>query len=184
MTHGYEATSVDAIADAAGVAKATVYARYADKQSLFVAAVEAKCAEFLDEGATTWTAARTTEDGLTTIGRRFLALVTSSEAIKLERLMVAGAQTGSPMGALFFESAIAPSKARVIAFLEAEVASGRLAIGDCTAAAWQFLGIIKGEDHMRAVLGIAARTAAEREAHIAACVKLFMDAHRPRIARP
>src|ERR1700749_3154939 len=37
---GYERTSVDAIAAAAGVSKRTVYSHYADKERLFLAVVE------------------------------------------------------------------------------------------------------------------------------------------------
>src|SRR3954464_6335887 len=40
LTNGYERTSVDAVALAAGVGKQTVYSHFAGKETLFLAAVE------------------------------------------------------------------------------------------------------------------------------------------------
>ena len=40
LVHGYAATSMDRVAAAAGVSKATVYSHFQDKESLFVAIVE------------------------------------------------------------------------------------------------------------------------------------------------
>jgi TetR/AcrR family transcriptional regulator, mexJK operon transcriptional repressor len=39
LEHGFEGTSIEAITSAAGMAKKTVYARYGDKKSLFIAAL-------------------------------------------------------------------------------------------------------------------------------------------------
>ena len=42
-TQGFEGTSMDAIASAAGVSKLTVYSHFQDKERLFAAAVECVC---------------------------------------------------------------------------------------------------------------------------------------------
>ena len=44
---GYDGTSVEAIAQAAGVSKLTVYSHFADKETLFGAAVTECCAQML-----------------------------------------------------------------------------------------------------------------------------------------
>src|SRR6188508_2800650 len=44
---GYDGVSVDAIAQAAGVSKLTVYSHFADKEALFRAAVFECCAQLL-----------------------------------------------------------------------------------------------------------------------------------------
>src|SRR5262245_49146044 len=43
LAHSYETVSMDAIADAAGVSKMTVYGHFADKEQLFGAAVATQC---------------------------------------------------------------------------------------------------------------------------------------------
>lgn len=40
LTHGYAATSMDRVAAAAGVSKATVYSHFQDKEGLFIALIE------------------------------------------------------------------------------------------------------------------------------------------------
>ena len=40
LTHGYAATSMDRVANAAGVSKATVYSHFQDKEGLFTALIE------------------------------------------------------------------------------------------------------------------------------------------------
>ena len=44
---GYDGVSMDAIAQAAGVSKLTVYSHFQDKDTLFVEAVKAKCEDLL-----------------------------------------------------------------------------------------------------------------------------------------
>ncbi len=45
VKQGFEGTSMDAIANKAGVSKLTVYSHYRDKETLFAAAVSSKCEE-------------------------------------------------------------------------------------------------------------------------------------------
>jgi TetR/AcrR family transcriptional repressor of mexJK operon len=47
LTKGYANTSMDAVATQAGVSKLTVYSHFNDKETLFSAAVVAKCEEQL-----------------------------------------------------------------------------------------------------------------------------------------
>ena len=45
--HGFDGTSMDAIAAEAGVSKLTVYSHFNDKETLFKSVIEAKCEEQL-----------------------------------------------------------------------------------------------------------------------------------------
>ena len=47
ILHGYEGSSMDAIAAEAGVSKLTLYSHFASKENLFAAAVASKCQEQL-----------------------------------------------------------------------------------------------------------------------------------------
>src|ERR1700712_1017939 len=54
MERGFDATSIDAVAETAGVSKPTVYARYRDKRDLFTAVLRATIQRWL---APLWAAA-------------------------------------------------------------------------------------------------------------------------------
>src|SRR3979490_3481085 len=47
MERGFDSTSIDAVAEAAGVSKPTVYARYRDKRDLFAAVLRGRIREWL-----------------------------------------------------------------------------------------------------------------------------------------
>jgi AcrR family transcriptional regulator len=47
MERGFDGTSIDAVAEAAGVSKPTVYARYHDKRDLFAAVLQGRIRKWL-----------------------------------------------------------------------------------------------------------------------------------------
>ncbi len=179
LERGFEGASVDAIAAAAGVAKATVYARFADKEALLRESIITKCGAFLDADTFDWRAGRTLRDGLIAIARRFLSLVTDAEALSMHRLMMQEGQKSDRLPTLFFDSAIRPTVRRLAAYLDSEAARLGVTMSDAESAAWRFLGMVKGEDHMRAMFNMAPRKKAEIDRHIAACVDDFIAASFP-----
>lgn len=64
MTQGFHATSVDAVADAAGYTKGAVYSNFASKEDLFFAVYERRVDRRLGELEATLAAGRTAYDGL------------------------------------------------------------------------------------------------------------------------
>lgn len=177
LERGFDGASVDAIAEAAGVAKATVYARFADKEALLRESIETKCGEFLDADTLDWRAGRTLRDGLIAIAERFLSLVTDADALSMHRLMMQEGQKNDRLPTLFFESAILPTVRRLAAFLDSEAARLGVTLKDSEGAAWRFLGMVKGEDHMRAMFSMKSRARASVRRHVAACVDDFIAAN-------
>ena len=183
LERGFEGASVDAIAEAAGVAKATVYARFADKEALLRQSIASKCGEFLDADTFDMRAGRTLREGLIAIARRFLSLVTDADALSMHRLMMQEGQKSDRLPTLFFDSAIRPTVKRLASVLDSEAARLGVTIKDPESAAWRFLGMVKGEDHMRAMFNMAPRRKAEIDRHIAACVDDFIAANLPEARR-
>src|SRR4030095_8028235 len=89
MTDGYGAASMDAIAKAAGVSKATVYAHFAGKDHLFAAIIAQQCRVHSAIPALDDIERSTPEAALRALGRNFADLVLSPEVLDLYRIRVA-----------------------------------------------------------------------------------------------
>jgi TetR/AcrR family transcriptional repressor of mexJK operon len=180
-TQGFDGTSMDAIAAAAGVSKLTVYSHYQDKERLFTAAVECVCQEQLPPEIFNADLKGPIRKQLLAIAKAFFALITSEEAISVHRTIVANAQQSPKLGMLFWEAGPKRTQEAFQTFLRAEVEGGKLDIPDTKRAAMQFFCLLKGELHARREFGCGEPfTPREIEEHLNATVDLFLRAYAPR----
>lgn len=177
--NGFEGTSMDAIAAAAGVSKLTVYSHFRDKESLFAEAVRAKCVELMPAELFEMRLRGSTRDQLMAIARAFFTLITSDESIALHRLLTAGTGGSVKLAQVFWDAGPQTLQAGLAGFLRGEVERGRLHIDDVTRAASQFFCLLKGELHARLLCGCCevAINEADVEAHLEATVEMFMRAY-------
>lgn len=174
---GYEGTSMDAIAQAAGVSKLTVYSHFQDKDTLFVEAVKAKCEDLLPADLFL---KRTTEpwaQQLERIAQAFFRLINSDEAISVARVLARQMSEDTHLPKLFWEAGPKRTQETLAAFLRTGVQSGAVDIPDCDLAASQFCALLKGEHHARRMCGCPERLDPEQERrHVQATVDLFLRA--------
>ena len=175
--HGFDGTSMDALAAEAGVSKLTLYSHFRDKDALFIEAVKQKCQEQMPDEAFDVPPGGPVRAALQRIGLQFHALVSSEDAVNLQRMMLADPRNAPKLGKLFYEA----GPARVIEgfrqFLDRAVAAGALEIDDTAEAARHFLCLLKGEVNMRMLCGPEFCTHADDpEAHVAAVVDFFLRA--------
>jgi TetR/AcrR family transcriptional repressor of mexJK operon len=181
VERGYNATSMDAVASAAGVSKLTVYSHFGDKDALFTEAVRRKCEEQLPAHIFAADPKGPLREQLLEIARAFFALVTSDDALAVHRTVVANVQQAPQLGSLFWEAGPARVQGAFDAFLRDEVAAGNLDIPDTRRAATQFFCLLKGESHARMEFGCcAALKRREVDEHVAATVDMFLRAYAPR----
>src|ERR1043166_4398163 len=102
--HGLDGVSMDALADKAGVSKLTLYSHFKSKDELFQTAVGEKCQEHQPPDFFDVRSPLPLREQLRKIGRGFVTLVMSPEALNLHRMMAAHAAGGSKLGRLFFEA--------------------------------------------------------------------------------
>ncbi len=174
--HGFDGSSMDAIAALAGVSKLTVYSHFGDKDALFSEAVRAKCEEQMppDLFANLEGPLRAQ---LTSIAHAFFALITSDEALSMHRMMLMQS-SDEHVRRMFWEAGPQRVKDAFADYLRQRVASGELIVPDIQRAASQFFCLLKGELHMRMASGLCARPGKQEvEAHIAATVDLYLRAH-------
>lgn len=177
LERGFETVSLDTVAQAAGVSKATIYARYADKDALFAAVLRQECERAVSPDSFFPIADQPVRDTLIVLATRFLDLVTGDKAMQMHRALVAETTRAPRMAELFYETAVESLKNRFAAWLETETLRGRLHVADPHGAAWRYLGAVKGEAHLRAAFGLSPIDPERLRSHIEHCADEFMRAH-------
>jgi TetR/AcrR family transcriptional repressor of mexJK operon len=181
IAQGYGAVSMDAIARAAGVSKATLYAHFASKDKLFATIISEACqqnvaiSDLLPEPSGDIAAA------LTGVGQRMLRFLLDAKPLAIHRVVVAECLRFPELGRAFYESGPAFFRRVFSAWLMAQVAAGRLAVADPAMAADQFVGMLRAPGvFLRASLGLSPPpTDTEVDATVDAAVRTFLRAYAP-----
>lgn len=180
LSLGYANTSMDAVAAAAGVSKLTVYSHFTDKQTLFCSAVMATCQIQLPDLLFEYPEGVPVEEVLLTIARNFQALISSDEAIKLSRLIMAQGSLDPSFGEYFYEAGPKRVLAGMEALLRGAHERGLLRIDNPLRAAEHFFCLVKGAPDYRLLLGCAGPLEGdEAEAHVREVVRVFLRAFHP-----
>ena len=178
VRNGYASTSMDAVAAEAGVSKLTVYSHFTDKETLFSAAVVARCEEQMPALFDELNRDVPAQTLLLNVARGFQTLINSPESIELHRLMVTLGTQDPQLSQIFFEAGpqrILQETERLLSRLEK---TGQLRFESPKTAAEHFLSLIKGVCNFRLLVGCGEMPdAATAEAHIQEVVGLFMRAY-------
>jgi TetR/AcrR family transcriptional regulator, mexJK operon transcriptional repressor len=177
MDRGFEATSIDAIAHAAGVAKVTVYSHFSSKEALFAEAIRAKCDSMIDVAALSEGAHSSVHERLKALAGQFFILINDPEAVAVHRLVASEGERVPEIAEIFFNTAIMNVCSKVARVLTAEHNRGALQVSDPDEAAGHFLALIKGMPMLRRELHMPAMTPDELEAHIDSAVGVFERAY-------
>ncbi|MCF4166183.1 TetR/AcrR family transcriptional regulator [Zavarzinia compransoris] len=181
LDRGFAGTSMDAVAREAGVSKATVYAHFASKEDLFEAMVARGSAERFASLMHADLDSLDPEQALSRIAHEFLGVLTSPQSLKTMRVVMAEAGRRPDVAARFYRAGPARVVAALTAYLERAKARGALDIDDPRIAAELFFGMIRGDLHIRRLLGLADSPDAADVARLAdAAVASFLRAHLPR----
>ena len=156
LRHGFEGSSMDAVAEAAGVSKMTVYRYFAGKEELFAGLIEDLCARMFDDDPLAGMADLPPDEALRRFAHGFAATVFDPETITLHRIVVAEAARFPPLGRLFHERGPARNVSALAAYFQAHAEHFGREIEDPLAAAEDFLSVVRGYDHLRGLLGVEA----------------------------
>ncbi len=177
LSHGYGAVSMDLIAREAGVSKATVYAHFAGKEELFGAVIERECERYFASFTAGELDPSDVRTSLAVLGRRFLDLVLSSDAIALHRIIVAEVTRFPALGEVFWRAGPERERVQIEGFLRSAVASGTLSPHDPRLGAEQFISLVRGDIQLRQLLRLeAAAGESEIRDAVAAAVDTFVRA--------
>jgi TetR/AcrR family transcriptional regulator, mexJK operon transcriptional repressor len=185
LAAGFAAVSMDAIAREAGVSKATVYAYFAGKEDLFGAVIGRECERYFADFAPGELDPFDLRASLTALGRRFLELVLSADAIALHRIILGEVGRFPGLGEVFWCSGPERQRVQIETFLKSAITAGTLAATDTRLAAEQFVSLVRSDIQLRHLLRLEEGHA-ERgvSAAVEVAVATFMRAFASRNATP
>ncbi|OAF12190.1 MULTISPECIES: TetR/AcrR family transcriptional regulator [Bradyrhizobium] len=179
LDRGFDATSLDAVAEAARVSKPTVYSRYGDKRGLFTAVLRRE----IDRWLAPLSAAAETQLGsssdvsveqrLVEVGREMLTFTCGPDAVAFSRMMTSQAINFPDIAKLGKEEGWLKAVATTARFFDHLVAQGALDLDDTTIAAEVFLDVVVGHTHRMATFGMALEFKSA-EKRMRAAIKLFL----------
>ena len=161
MERGFDGTSIDAVAEAAGVSKPTVYVRYRDKRDLFAAVLRGRIRDWLAplsaaaEAQATEANPKSIETTLHELSRHMLAHALLPECATLQRILAAQAVQFPELAKLAHEDGWLRGVRGVAILLQHFAARGLIKVDDPELAADLFLNLLLGYSARLALHGIA-----------------------------
>jgi AcrR family transcriptional regulator len=182
MERGFDGTSIDAVAEAAGLSKPTAYARYHDKRDLFVAVLRGWIRRWLApvsaaaEAQAIEGCAKNIRTILHELSRHMIAYTLAPEAGACQRILSAQA-VQFPELAIANEEGWLRAVRGVASILRQSAARGQIKVDDPELAADMFLNLVLGHPKRLAFYSIATDPeTAER--HRKAAVDFFLSGIR------
>lgn len=181
---GFEGTSMDAVATAAGVSKLTVYSHFGDKDNLFREVIRSRVQELLPERTYHFDPDIGIRDNLLRVALAHVRLDCAPEAVGMFRAILSNCHQGEPRyGRMVWEEGSMRTHGLIDTLLQSAVDDGCLDIDDTSRAAMQFMSLVKGNLVMKRLFGCSdcdESYAAELEANARAGVDMFLRAYQPR----
>jgi len=183
MERGFDGTSIDAVAEAAGVSKPTVYARYHDKRDLFAAVLRGRIRKWLAPLSAAAEApaiegnAKSIKTTLHELSRHLIAYTSAPEAAALQRILSAQAVQFPELAKLANEEGWLRAVRGIASILRQSAARGQIKVDDPELAADMFLNLVLGHSKRLALYGIATEPEIE-ERHRKAAVDFFLNGIR------
>ncbi|HEY3695851.1 TetR/AcrR family transcriptional regulator [Phenylobacterium sp.] len=180
MAHGFNGATTDMIQAAAGVSKSTLYRYFPTKEILFKAAFEAFSREFLTNVGRLCRESDGVETFLNQFGMEFLQALIAPRGLDIFRLMVSESQRFPKPGKLFYLVGPKATADMVESYLARAHRRGELHVASPAIAAEHFIGMIRGDLHLRCLLGVSKPpSTAQLKRFVAATVAAFLAAYRP-----
>ncbi len=176
LKHNFNTVSMDKIAQAAPVSKATLYKYFDSKHALLVAVVDELCRTLTQTMDTLPVNADKVETSLKHIALSFMDLIYSQEGLAIYRLIIAECHTSPELGALIYQSGPKNSLIQLGDYLQALNSLPSFTIHNPDFAANAFFGLLKGELHFQCLLNMTPPPSmTDKETYINKMIPLYMQ---------
>lgn len=180
LAHGYVGTSMNRIAEMAGVSKRTVYDHFPSKEDLFQAISDEILKRVEEMPAHPYTPSRPLEEQLLEIGVTFAETITSPEFMKLSRVVLARFIQSPELGHKTL-NAHARLRKDMLALFKAGKKERKLDIANVERAATQYCGLIKEVVFWPELMaGQKPLSAKEKKEAVGAATRIFLSYYEGR----
>ncbi len=175
LQEGFEGASVDLIARAAGVSKATLYSYFPDKRLLFMEVATVECCRTAYDQTDVIAPDLPPTEVLTTAGHRMLTFFLSDFGRAVFRIVIAETGRFPDLGQEFWNNGPARSQAVLVEYFRHAIARKELQIDDLSLAADQFVELCKADLFPRLLMGLQTDfTEADKARVVDGAVEMFM----------
>jgi TetR/AcrR family transcriptional repressor of mexJK operon len=155
LDRGIAATTMDLVAERAGVSKMTVYANFQDKPALLAAVFDRRRKSMRLPDLPVGLDLNLSLERLAEFGELIVSVLTRPEVVRETRLMAECAANQLRLATVFYTAGRGEILKRVARFLKGLTERGVLAIDDPELAADQLIGAWLGMTELRQSLGVA-----------------------------
>lgn len=179
LERGFNATSMDVIAEAAPVSKPTLYSHFKDKGDLFGAVIGGRCCSMVHTMAAHTSAEHEdVETALRAIANSFFDLIYATDSIRLYRIIISELKQFPDLGVTLYDQGAVKILDILSSYLQQQNALGTLQVADTEMGARLFFSMLKGDHHMQCLLGLRDVLSGEERAHlIDSAVALFVTGY-------
>lgn len=181
FARGYAGASMDEIADAAGVSKATIYAYHDSKEALFTAIVERDCKKLMSDVNGIVSDCDDMRLTLSKLAARLINFSLYEDFLSLYRICIAEAHRQPKIAQAFHAAGPGFARGLIERYLERQAQSGALLLDCAAAAAEQFIQLSFSGlmvDRLLATAGQSSAAEAAKRAELA--VNAFLAIYAPR----
>ncbi|OTG66925.1 TetR family transcriptional regulator [Acinetobacter sp. ANC 4470] len=172
---GYHGSSMNQIAQEAGVTKLTIYNHFQDKANLFICAIEKTCEESISARPLKLYADSDFKKEFIYICALALHVINLPEAIKLELLLLELAAEQNPLAQKFYNASHLRMNAVWEDFFQQAITLGFIRTETLKTLTLLILSLLLGMRHHEVLLGIrTVPNAAEKQQIILASIDLFL----------
>jgi TetR/AcrR family transcriptional repressor of mexJK operon len=176
LAHGYRNVSMEKIAQAAPVSKATLYNHFDSKNALLAAVISDLCASLLQTMTQVTIESNDVESNLTKIATSAVDLIYADDALAIYRLVIAESPDFPELGQLFYQSGPQATLTQLEDYFRRLNAGGNFTISDPVFAADAFFSMLKGDLHLRCLLTKSLRPSAdEKQRLISKVIDFYMQ---------
>ncbi|MCV0429463.1 MAG: TetR/AcrR family transcriptional regulator [Roseibium sp.] len=173
LKEGYGRASMDQVHARLGGSKRTLYNHFPSKEALFEAIVS-RVSDRVLAALQPSLGDSDLQDALNRMGKDYLSALLSPDGLALYRAMVSEAPHFPELARTFFENGPSRASHHLAAFFREQKVIGNLDVDDPQIAAEQFLGAVRGDIHLAAVLSAKKFTSKVIEKSVAQVVGLFL----------